>query len=136
MSPNDVKIVFGRRATSMARSIISSGVTQTGQPGPWTRVTISGSIWSIPDRSSVCVWPPQISMTAHGRVTVLRIARIIACAPASSRYSSTYFIAATVAGSGALPALRDVEALQLAHLLQRLEDVEGVLLVELADGEA
>jgi hypothetical protein len=34
MSPNEVKMTSGRAAISSALSIISSGVTQTGQPGP------------------------------------------------------------------------------------------------------
>ena len=40
MSPNEQKMTSGRDAISRARSIISSGVTQTGQPGPWM-----SSIW-------------------------------------------------------------------------------------------
>ncbi len=35
MSPNEQKITSGRAAMASAWSIISSGVTQTGQPGPW-----------------------------------------------------------------------------------------------------
>jgi hypothetical protein len=48
MSPKDVKITSGRLAMACARSIISSDVTQTGQPGPCTSSTAAGSIWSIP----------------------------------------------------------------------------------------
>ena len=73
MSPNEVKMTSGRRAMAIARSIISSGVTQTGQPGPWTSVTDGGSISSIPNRISVCVCPPQISISVQGRVTMPRI---------------------------------------------------------------
>ena len=43
MSPKEVKITSGRRAMAMALSISSSGVTQTGQPGPCTSVTCCGS---------------------------------------------------------------------------------------------
>ena len=74
MSPKEVKITSGRRAIATARSISSSGVTQTGQPGPWTRVTSSGSSRSIPDLITVWVWPPQISIRIQGRVTRRRIA--------------------------------------------------------------
>ena len=35
MSPNEQKITPGRAAMASALSMISSGVTQTGQPGPW-----------------------------------------------------------------------------------------------------
>ena len=35
MSPNDVNNTSGRAAIANARSIISNGVTHTGQPGPW-----------------------------------------------------------------------------------------------------
>ena len=38
MSPNEQKITPGRAAISSALSISSSGVTQTGQPGPWMSV--------------------------------------------------------------------------------------------------
>ena len=50
MSPKEQKITFGRRAISSALSIISSGVTHTGQPGPWISSTPSGSSWSMPCR--------------------------------------------------------------------------------------
>ena len=70
MSPKEVKITSGRAAMARARSMVSSGVTQTGQPGPWTRVISSGSSWSMPWRMMAWVWPPQISMMVQGRVTV------------------------------------------------------------------
>jgi hypothetical protein len=50
MSPNEQKITPGWEAISSALSIISSGVTQTGQPGPWIISIPSGSSWSIPCR--------------------------------------------------------------------------------------
>ena len=49
ISPNEQKITSGRPAMAIALSIISSGVTHTGQPGPWINVISSGSISSIPD---------------------------------------------------------------------------------------
>ena len=49
-----------------ALSIISSGVTQTGQPGPWIISISRGSIWSMPFRMIECVWPPQTSMMFQG----------------------------------------------------------------------
>jgi hypothetical protein len=48
MSPNEQKTTSGRAAIACARSIISSEVTQTGQPGPWTSSIAGGSIASIP----------------------------------------------------------------------------------------
>ena len=48
--------------------MISSGVTQTGQPGPWIISTPSGSSWSMPCRMIEWVWPPQTSIIAQGRV--------------------------------------------------------------------
>ncbi len=51
MSPKEVKMTSGRPAIAWARSIISSEVTQTGQPGPWTSSTDSGIIRSIPYRT-------------------------------------------------------------------------------------
>src|SRR5664280_2067337 len=43
MSPNEQKITSGRLAMSWALSIISRGVTQTGQPGPCTSSISCGS---------------------------------------------------------------------------------------------
>ena len=54
-------------AISSALSMISSGVTQTGQPGPWIISISSGSSWSMPCRMIEWVWPPQTSIIAHGR---------------------------------------------------------------------
>jgi hypothetical protein len=74
MSPNEVKMTSLLWAIAMALSINSSGVTQTGHPGPCTRVIDSGSSRSIPDLIRVWVWPPQISISVHGRVTTFSIA--------------------------------------------------------------
>ncbi len=89
MSPKEVKITSGRRAIASARSISSSGVTHTGQPGPCTSVIVSGSMRSMPDRMSVCVWPPQTSIIVQGRSASRRIAANSVFAAAPSRYSST-----------------------------------------------
>ena len=43
MSPNEQKITSGREAISSALSMTSSGVTQTGHPGPWIISMVSGS---------------------------------------------------------------------------------------------
>ncbi len=75
-----------------ALSISSSGVTHTGQPGPCTSVTSSGSMASMPDLISVWVWPPQISMIVQGRVTSSWIACRNFWASVSLRYSSTNFM--------------------------------------------
>ena len=74
MSPNEEKITPGRAAIASARSICSSGVTQTGQPGPCTSRSPSGTSRSMPLRTRVCVWPPQTSMIVQGRVAVRRMA--------------------------------------------------------------
>ncbi len=42
MSPNEVMITSGWLAMKMASSTRPMGITQTGQPGPWTRVMLSG----------------------------------------------------------------------------------------------
>ncbi len=93
MSPKEQKITSGREAMAWARSIISSDVTQTGQPGPWTSSTSGGRTRSMPYLTMVCVWPPQTSMMIHGRVTVRAMAAASFRAAAASRYSSRYFMA-------------------------------------------
>ena len=70
MSPNEQKITSGRDAISSALSMISSGVTHTGQPGPWIISISSGSSWSMPCRMIECVCPPQTSMIAQRRLVV------------------------------------------------------------------
>ena len=42
MSPNDVKITSGCSAIAIASSTRPIGMTHTGQPGPCTRVMLSG----------------------------------------------------------------------------------------------
>src|SRR5512135_2283922 len=92
MSPKVQKTTSGRAAISMARSSVSSGVTQTGQPGPWTNSTPSGSARSMPNFIRLCVWPPQTSISVQGRVTVRRICSRRVRAASGARYSSRYFI--------------------------------------------
>ena len=60
------------RRSRARRSIISSDVTQTGQPGPWTSSTSGGRIRSIPYLTMLCVCPPQTSMIVQGRVATAR----------------------------------------------------------------
>ncbi len=93
----------GRDAMAIARSISSSGVTQTGQPGPWTRRTSSGSSSSIPNLRMEWVCPPQTSMSVQGRVTVSRIRRTTASTAAGSRYSSTWRITVSPSVSSRAP---------------------------------
>ena len=50
MSPNDVKITPSVSATAIASSTRPIGITHTGQPGPCTSSTVSGSTCSIPCR--------------------------------------------------------------------------------------
>jgi len=94
MSPKEQKMTSWRPAISRARSIISSGVTHTGHPGPCTNSTASPSSWSIPLRMIECVWPPHTSM-----IVQVRPARLLMCststrAAAGSRNSSRYFMPA------------------------------------------
>ena len=72
-----------------ARSMSSTGVTQTGQPGPWTRDTPGGKSESRPKRTMVWVWPPQTSMSVQGRVVISAKALANPRTAAASRYSST-----------------------------------------------
>src|SRR5579864_8957804 len=121
MSPNEQKIASGRFAMATALSINSIGVTHTGQPGPCTKVISLGSRSSRPLLTMVCVWPPQISMMVHGRVTFWRIAPANCSAAFGSRYSLRNF----------------TEFLfHCAHLLEYLEDALGFVLVDDADGES
>jgi hypothetical protein len=48
MSPKQVKITPSRCAIAMPSSTRPIGITHTGQPGPWTSSTLSGSRSSIP----------------------------------------------------------------------------------------
>src|SRR5712691_13381606 len=57
MSPKEQKITSGCCAMASALSIISSEVTQTGQPGPWTSSISSGNKRSIPYFTIACVLP-------------------------------------------------------------------------------
>jgi hypothetical protein len=75
ISPKEQKITSGREAISIALSMSSTGVTQTGQPGPCTRVISLGSSSSIPNLMIAWVWPPQISMIVQGLVTIWAIRR-------------------------------------------------------------
>ena len=50
MSPNEVKITPSVWATAIASSTRPIGITHTGQPGPCTSSTESGSTCSIPCR--------------------------------------------------------------------------------------
>ena len=62
----------GRRASACARSMSSSEVTHTGQPGPCASSISVGSSSSRPYLTIECVCPPQTSITTHGRVTSAR----------------------------------------------------------------
>src|SRR5579872_5961030 len=121
MSPNEQKITSGRLAMATALSINSMGVTHTGQPGPCTRVISRGSRSSRPLLTMVWVWPPQISMMVHGRVTFFRIADASCSAAFGSRYSLTNF----------------TELLfYVAHLLQVFKYSHGFFFINHADREA
>ena len=93
----------GRAAIASALSTCSSGVTQTGQPGPWIIRTPTGNASSIPCLTIVCVCPPQTSIRVHGRVVTRWISATSFLARTGSRYSSRYFTRGPRAGSGAGP---------------------------------
>ena len=48
MSPKQVKMTPSSWAIAMPSSMRPIGITQTGQPGPWTSSTFSGRRSSIP----------------------------------------------------------------------------------------
>ena len=77
-----------REAIAIALSMISRGVTQTGQPGPCTSVSPGGRRDSMPYLTIVCVWPPQISITVQVRVVIRCIISAVFFAASPSRYSS------------------------------------------------
>src|SRR5487761_2046954 len=128
MSPKEQKITLGREAIASALSITSSGVTHTGQPGPWISSISSGSNWSMPLRMMEWVWPPQTSMMAHGRVTILRISEAMRWAMAPSRNSFTYFIGRPLVFSQFL--------VEHAELLKQLQALAGGFLVDPVQREA
>src|SRR5438270_2982948 len=121
ISPNEQKITSGRLEIATALSMSSIGVTQTGHPGPCTSVISLGSRSSRPLFTMVWVWPPQISMIVHGRVTFCRIVAASFSAALGSRYS-----------------LRNFTKLLFhrAHLLEVFEDALGFVLVNHADSES
>src|ERR1017187_6797033 len=133
MSPNEQKMTSGRRAMACARSIISSGVTHTGQPGPCTSSTPSGRSWSMPFFTMEWVCPPHTSISTHGRVWMRRISATILPATSPSRYSSRYFIASAPLGrTGQSWAilwfdLVDYGRLKLGKLVELLQRLVGPL---------
>ena len=141
MSPNEQKITSGREAISSALSISSSGVTQTGQPGPWIISICSGISWSMPCRMIECVWPPQTSISAQGWVTVAWMSSSSRWASSGSLNSSMYFIAAPrprpcaprFLGRAAHASPNSM--LELAHPLEVGQRLLGRLLVQPLQGE-
>ncbi len=61
-SPNVVTITPGSRDKATNASISLCAVTQTGHPGPDSRVRVCGSIPRIPWRNMAMVWVPHTSM--------------------------------------------------------------------------
>ena len=92
MSPNEQKITSGRDAISSALSMTSSGVTQTGQPGPWIISIVSGSSWSMPCRMIEWVWPPHTSMIDQRWLVAALIWSMSLRASSGSLNSSRYFM--------------------------------------------
>ena len=58
----------GRCAIACALSICSSGVTHTGQPGPWTQLDLRGQQPIDPVLDDGVRLPPHTSIRVHGRV--------------------------------------------------------------------
>ena len=96
ISPKEHRIVRGSRAKVMAASIMATGVTQTGQPGPWIRRIVSGSKLSNPYLMMLWVCPPQISIKVQGLRDCLARASAHLRTAIGSRNSSTYFMLALV----------------------------------------
>ena len=124
----------------MALSIISSGVTQTGQPGPWTSSTELGIKSSMPYRINVCVCPPQTSIRTQGRVA--RRAIFFARAMAISPISVFVYIFHALRSECWEPAVRFRRSLrsfraklflQQAHFLQEQEGALGLFLIHTGD---
>src|ERR1035437_2670644 len=148
MSPNEQKMTSGCRAIACALSIISNGVTPTGQPGPCTSSTPSGRSWASPFLTMEWVCPPQTSINTHGRVWMRRISATILVATSPSRYSSRYFIAVAPLDESThgRPLSRfnlvylfhngRVQLVELVEFHQRLVGSFRFRLIDAADGEA
>src|SRR6202023_1906145 len=134
MSPKEQKITSGRRAMTWALSIISSGVTQTEQPGPCTSWIPGGKRRSMPFLTMEWVCPPQTSMMTQGLVCTRWISSTIFRATRPSRYSSRYFIGALLLAT--LVHDRRVQLSELVQLFQHLIGARGFFLIYLADGKA
>ena len=135
MSPNEQKITSGRAAMASARSIISSGVTQTGQPGPWISSISSGSSWSMPLRMIEWVCPPQTSMSAHGRVAAAL--DLVSRRARERRVAELVEVLHDASALLARVRRRPTELLlEHAELVEQRERLERRGLVELGDGEA
>ena len=95
MSPKEQKITSGRRAMACALSIISSGVTQTGQPGPCTSSMPSGSrtIDSVL-HDGVGLAAADLHNDPRPGLHAANLVDYYFARAARSRYSSRYFIAA------------------------------------------
>ena len=131
----------GVAAMASALSMISSGVTQTGQPGPWISSTSSGRSWSMPLRMMEWVWPPQTSMMAQGRVTVRRMSSKQTLGELGVAEFSRYFMRRLsrfpLRQSVARSAHGFAELfLDEADLAEQVERLHGGLFVEPRDGEA
>src|SRR5258708_1854138 len=141
MSPNEQKMTPGREAMAWARSIISSGVTHTGQPGPWTGSTPAGISRSMPYFTMVWVWPPHTSIRVQGRVTQRAMAATSCSALAPSRYSSRYFMGRVLLQSPLAPWGRGAfggscQCVELIHAPEKLQDPRRFVLVDPRQGEA
>ena len=123
-----------------ALSICSSGVTQTGQPGPWIISTASPSSSSSPCRTMVWVWPPQTSMSTQ-RPSGQR-PRILAIRPratAASRYSLEIFHErSSLRAPGFGSATSRIQSSSSSWLIsrQRLEGAARLRFIHLRDREA
>ena len=102
-----------------------SGVTHTGQPGPWTIVDFPRrSIVDAVLRTMEWVWPPQISMIFHGRVTVRRMLTYL---------SSGYGIAILLNELHASPPCGPSSSTRPSASI--LKSLQGFLFIDKADGE-
>ena len=127
MSPKEQKITSCRRAMACALSIISSGVTHTGQPGPVQPLQFppaAGNRILAVDG----VWPPHTSIMTHGRVCTLRIWLTTFCATFHRDIHPDISLPLTSRGLHPPPAHPGSES--WVHLLQQLVGATGFFLVK------
>src|SRR5438067_7068499 len=135
MSPNEQKMTSGRCAMACALSIISSDVTQTGQPGPCTSSISLGNSRSIPYLTMVWVCPPQTSIRTHGLVVMRRISSTTFL-PESRRGIRPEISSAACRLHWPWINIRNVQLAELFHFLEKLVCTRRFTFIYLAQRKA